>query len=45
VAPLIAVQVAPLSLLRCQEKVGAGVPLAATVKVAALPEFTVWLAG
>ena len=41
----MAVQVVPLSLLRCQVKVGVGVPLAATVKVAALPAFTIWLAG
>jgi hypothetical protein len=40
-APPTAFQVLPESLLRFQVKVGEGFPLAATVKLAMLPELTV----
>lgn len=37
--------VAPPSVERCHCNVGASVPVAATVKVAALPAMTDWFAG
>ena len=45
VAPLIAFQVFPSSSLRDQVNVGGGFPLAATVKVALLPDLMFKAAG
>src|SRR5579883_2546006 len=45
VAPLIFVKVMPPSVLTSHCTVGAGLPLAAAVKVAFWPAFTVWLLG
>jgi hypothetical protein len=45
VAPVIVVQVAPLSLLRCQTMLGVGFPLTAIEKLAVPPEYIVWLVG
>ena len=45
VAPLMSVKVTPPSVLTCHCTVGVGVPLAAAVKVTALPAVTVWPLG
>ena len=45
VAPEIAFQVAPLSVLLYHCTVGAGLPVAAAVKLAVWPAFTVVLTG
>src|SRR6516162_5475892 len=45
VAPLMALQVTPLSVLTCHCTVGVGVPLAAAVNDTLAPAVTVWLVG
>jgi hypothetical protein len=45
VAPPTLLNVTPLSVLTCHCTVGAGLPLAAAVKLALLPAVTVWFAG